>query len=93
MRTIRAIALIVLGVAIGVGLGFGSGQILSAQGGPGPDTTRLQVSAKGTTAFLAGNLRFKFVQDTKTGSCYMVGVDKDSSTATAITQAPLAACE
>jgi hypothetical protein len=86
MRIIRAVGLVTLGVLIGAGATW-TGTALRAQVPSG----RLALV---TGIEYAGNYPFRFLKDTKTGTCYLVGLSGGSSstTITAITATDAAAC-
>ena len=88
----RSIALIVMGIVAGVLLtSVMSDRVQARVQGQKQDRTRLH--AEETTFFAGPNLRFRFVIDTKTKTCYMVGESGDRGLVTSITQAPIAACQ
>jgi hypothetical protein len=90
MHSLRRLGLVLIGLVVGAVLAWQYGGGLSAQGEK-QDLTRLQVGR--VSYFVAGGPnRFRFVKDTKTKTCYIVGVD-DHNAPSAITQAPDAACE
>lgn len=82
MRTLKALAFVTVGVLVGIGVTLGGQNVRAAQK---PTTGRLVSS--GTE--WAGNYPFRFFRDTKTGQCYLAGLNGPdngpTSTITAIT--------
>jgi len=89
MRFFRAIGLVALGVLLGVGATASAGSA-SAQAPSG----RLTVT--GSSTEWAGNYPFRFIKDTKTGTCYLAslsgGEGGSKVTVTAITRADDMSC-
>ena len=93
MRIVRALALVVLGIAIGGGL------VLAGERVAAKSTTSSERLELGQT-LSAGQYHLRFIKDTATGTCYLAGVSPEPAAnaprtyaITAITQAHVMACD
>jgi hypothetical protein len=93
MRIVRALALVLLGIAIGGGL------ILAGERVAAKSSTSSERLELGQT-LSAGQYHLRFIKDTATGTCYLAGVSPDPAAntratyeITAITQAHVMACD
>jgi hypothetical protein len=90
MRFFRAIGMVTFGVLIGVGVTASAGNA-SAQAPSG------RLTVVGPSTEWAGNYPFRFIKDTKTGACYLVGLSGgegggNKTTVTAITRTDDMSC-
>jgi hypothetical protein len=91
MRVLRVIGLVTLGVTIGVGSTLATGRVTA-------QTTSRRLTAAGTSTEWAGDYPFRFIKDTKTGSCFLVSLSGGEGgtgpkpTVTAIARAEDASC-